>query len=243
MPTLHADLANTYAYIRMERELASYCTFHSLVRTKDEIIPTVQILSEAAGLDEQQALLLRTAAWFQDLGRIEQHDDHRLRSAQIAGNVLPVFGFAPEQVAIITDLILATRMPQTPRNELESIIADADLAWLGQTEFFEQSQRLRTELIYTGVLLTDMAWHERLLRLLQSHHYHTPIACELYDEQKLVNLHALAERIAQAKLTPIGPVKRQDKTDPPPHPLAYLWRANTRPEVALMIREQGAINS
>jgi uncharacterized protein len=242
MRTLHADLAYTYAYIRMERELASYYVFHSLVRTEYDLLPTVDILSDAANLDDERRKLLRTAAWFQDIGHIDQHDDHRLRSAQIAGEALPTFGYSPSQIAAIIGLILATRMPQAPRTELESIIADAELAWLGQTDFFERSERLHMELVHTGVMLSDLAWLERQHCLLQSHCYHTSIARELFDVQKQANLHALEERIAQTPHTPASDV-RQGQFSAGKHPLEYLWRANTRPDISLMIRELGAMNS
>jgi uncharacterized protein len=243
MRTLHADLAYTYAYVRMDRELASYYVFHSLVRTEHELIPTVQLLSVAACLDDERRQLLRTAAWFQDIGHIDQHDDHRLRSAQIASEALPVFGYEPSQVAVIIGLILATRMPQAPRTELELIIADADLAWLGQTDFVEQNERLRMELMHTGVVLSDHAWLERLLGLLQSHRYHTSVARELYDTQKQANLRALEERIAQTPRAQAGVVGPQGQFGSGKHPLEYLWRADTRPDISLMIRELGALNS
>jgi uncharacterized protein len=60
-----------------------------------------------------------------------QRQDHESISIQLAEQALANFGYTNSQIAVIRGIIQATRIPQSPTNLLEMIIADADLDYLG----------------------------------------------------------------------------------------------------------------
>src|SRR6266536_2303068 len=102
------------------------------------------MLAGMEGVQGDALSLLLTAAWFHDLGFVEQPQYHELISARIAVQVLPGFGYTDEQVEIVRWAILATALPQAPQNVLEQILTDADLDVLGRDAFMKRSDDLRS---------------------------------------------------------------------------------------------------
>jgi hypothetical protein len=56
---------------------------------------------------------------------------------------------------------------------LQKIICDADLDYLGRTDFFATGNRLRLELIAYNLIGDNHDWEERQLNFLQTHQYFT----------------------------------------------------------------------
>lgn len=199
MPPIHADLAWNYARTRLERELDSRLSYHSLTHTADDVVPAATRLAAIAELSEEQAMLLITAAWYHDLGHIQQYAEHELISVRIATEVLPTFGYTSAHIECVIGMILATRLPQLPANQLEALLADADLDSLGRADFLETSRALQNELAARGLVTSDLGWYEQQRRFLVRHRYHTRIAAELRNAQKQENIRLLGECIRRSE--------------------------------------------
>jgi predicted metal-dependent HD superfamily phosphohydrolase len=106
----------------------------------------------------------------------------RVSRDEIAGLVLPDFGFTSAQISRVNNMILATRLPQSPRDLVESILADADLDVLGRDDFFERSELLRLEIAALGRLIPPREWAESQLRFISQHVYFTQAAKNLRQE-------------------------------------------------------------
>ncbi len=180
-----------YVLGRLEKELPSNMYYHCLEHTRDEVIPAVDQLSAMEGVDENSRLLLRTAALFHDAGYIEGIQGHEAVSARMARQILPSFGYTSRQINEISSLILATRMPRTPKTLLEEILADADLDSLGRSDFLQRSLDLRKEWGTLGQQWTDQEWYVRQLDFLLEHHYFTASARRLREVQKQRNVQQL----------------------------------------------------
>jgi predicted metal-dependent HD superfamily phosphohydrolase len=159
------------------------------------VVPAVERLAALEGIGEEDCRLLRLAAIYHDLGFIEQYTGHEYVGMRIAGEVLPDFGFGSAQVATIANIILATKLPQSPHNILEEIMADADLDVFGRDDFFIRNQALRTELASYGRPTSDVEWYTGQLKFLQEHEYFTAAARQLRGPTKQRNLEELAERL------------------------------------------------
>jgi uncharacterized protein len=180
-----------YAQTRLERELSPLLKFHSVDHTRDDVVPAVDRLATLLSLSDEQMLLLRTAAWYHDLGFVQQRIDHEMVSIKIAHAVLPQFGFNQEQVTTVEQLILATRLPQRPQTLLAQILADADLDSLGREDFLVTSLALRDELAAFGDECTLLEWYTRQHQFLHDHRYFTDAARLLRSEGKQRNLEIL----------------------------------------------------
>jgi uncharacterized protein len=195
MGTFDFDLAKRYALYRLEQELPSHLLYHGITHTRDDVVPAVEMLADMEGLQADTRSLLLTAAWFHDLGYVEQARHHELISARIAVQILPGFGYSDEQVEIVRWAILATALPQSPQNLLEKILTDADLDVLGRDDFMRSNDNLRRELAFFGQDFTNFEWYTRQLKFLKAHAYFTDSARALRDAGQLENIRILKEKL------------------------------------------------
>lgn len=185
------EQARQYAEMRLEHELSPSLKYHGIVHTRQEVAPVAERIAAAEGMHGKSLYLLLTAAWFHDLGFVEQALYHELIGARIAVQVLPSFGFGNREVEIVRWAILATAMPQAPQNLLESILADADLFTLGCENFEQRNSDLRQEHALLGTLYTDEQWYSSQLKFLERHRYFTCSARNFFDAQKQSNMEYL----------------------------------------------------
>lgn len=103
--------AKTYALERLEHELPDHLLYHSLVHTRDDVVPAVERIAEKEGVTGEALTLLLTAAYFHDIGFTEGPTNHEEVGVSIASEVLPRFGYTPEQIKTISGIIMATKLP------------------------------------------------------------------------------------------------------------------------------------
>lgn len=185
--------AKEYAFKRLQNELPSNLYYHGLHHTKD-VCNVAEHLAQLEKVAGDDLILLRTAAWFHDMGFIVQYAKNEPVAADIARQTLPSFGYSPEQVEIVANCILATSMPQEPKTLLEEILCDADLDYLGRDDFYMIAQSLRREWLDNGIFTKSLkSWYDVQYKFLSAHHYHTPSAIKLRQPTKLLHLAELKE--------------------------------------------------
>ena len=172
---------------KLERELPAARTYHSCAHTWDVYLTTIDIAAKE-GIEGERLELLKTAALFHDSGFTEQDLEHEEGSCRIARKELPVLGYSSPQVEYICRMIMATRVPQSPRDKLSRILCDADLDYLGRFDFFRIGDELFKELKAYGVLGTEREWHEIQLHFLQKHKFFTQTNKRDREPQKQVHL-------------------------------------------------------
>ena len=193
------EQARQYAINRLEHELSPALLYHGIAHTRDEVVPAVERLAAMEGIHGESLYLLLTAAWFHDIGYVEQATHHELIGARIAMQVLPAFGYRQSEVEIVRWAILATALPQSPTSLLEEILVDADLDVLGREDFIQRNKDLRYELALLGKEFTDEEWYTRQLQFVQEHRYFTASARSSKNMQKSLNITEL--KVALKELT------------------------------------------
>jgi len=162
-----------YLLDRMEKELPETLYYHNIKHTIDVIVQA-EIIGRGEGVSEEELLLLKTAALFHDAGFVVSMKDHEIHSIQLAGEILPKFKYTEEQIVLIGDLIYATKIPHNPKTKLEEIICDADLDYLGRTDYIETSRNLYKELVKNKMLKrNEIEWNRFQIRFLEQHRYFT----------------------------------------------------------------------
>jgi uncharacterized protein len=190
------ERASQYAFARLQHELSPAMCYHSLAHTQDDVLPAVERLASLEGIDDASLLLLRTAACYHDIGFVEGREEHERISVRIAREMLPRFGYSPEQIARVGAIILATRLPQAPQSLLGQLLADADLDVLGRNDFLSTNRALRAELAAFGSPVDDATWYRAQLEFLQNHRYFTAAARKLRAATKQHNIALLRELLA-----------------------------------------------
>ena len=180
-----------YALGRLGSELPPILTYHNRWHTEQVVMPAVRWLGEAIGLEEDKILLIEVAAAFHDIGFTLTFKDHELAGIEVAEQVLPLFGFSPVDIEKVKGMILATRLPQSPHNLFEEILADADLDVLGREDFFEQNEALRNEVLALGKEVSKEEWVRGQVRFVSGHRYFTEKESEKRGEAKRGNLRRM----------------------------------------------------
>ena len=127
-------------------------------------------------ISAEDAYLLRTAALIHDIGIMWTYNGHEEASVRYSKEILPAFGYSKTDLAKIERMILATQIPQKPKNILEKIICDADLDYLGTKNFYKTGETLFKEFIAYKVIANEKEWDALQIRFLTNHHYHTDFA-------------------------------------------------------------------
>ncbi|HEX6304596.1 MAG TPA: HD domain-containing protein [Anaerolineales bacterium] len=179
--------------------MAPVLCYHCLAHTKEGVVPSTERLALLENVDGIELELLLTAAYFHDIGFVENGDRHEEIGARIAAEALAQFNFGSEHIQRIQSMILATRLPQSPDDILEAILADADLDVLGRDDFLLKSLELKDELEALGESHSDAEWYRRQLGFLESHHFWTQSAKMLRDAKKRENIALLKQLLAQAQ--------------------------------------------
>lgn len=213
-PDVHGAIE--YAAGRMARELAPELTYHCLSHTFEDVLPAAMRLADSYGLIDEDRQLLAAAAALHDIGWVIRGHEHERVSAQIAREVLPDLGFSDSQIERIAGIIMATRIPQSPNNLLEQLMADADLDVLGREDFWLRNEEMRSELAQRGHEVSDEEWYRTQIGFLESHTYFTEEARRLRGPRKQMHIREMKKRLAE--VGPSGPRRSQlaSETDSQP---------------------------
>lgn len=193
------ERAKQYVLERLERELPPTMFYHSVAHTRDDVAAAAERLAALEGVDGEALLLLRTAAFYHDLGHVEQYTNHEAIGARIAAEILPHFGYSAAHIQVVSSIIMATKLPQSPRTLLEEIMADADLDILGRDDFFARNQDLRAERAALGAPTTDEEWYSSQLEFIQTHRYFTAAARTLRDAKKQQNIEEMIKLLEKCR--------------------------------------------
>ncbi len=189
----YVDLEN-YVMKKLETDLPKNLYYHNSRHTTN-VCTRVENIGREEKVTDEELLLLKTAALFHDAGFMISYDNNEPLGANLAEDILPKYRYTPEQIQKIKALILSTKMPPKPKNHLEEIICDADLDYLGRTDFIVVSQNLFRELYERGKVKTIEDWNRFQYKFIIKHEYFTATARKLRESGKKAVIEELKKRI------------------------------------------------
>ena len=175
----------------LERQINGTLSYHNVGHTREVLANVERIAIEEGIKDERTLLLMKLAALFHDTGFIYVYKDHEEKSLEFAKSELKEYNFSKEEMEIIGGMIMATKIPQNPKNHMEQIICDADLDYLGRDDFDLISNNLKKEVLLFGIAQTEAEWEERQINFIESHRYFTESSRQGRDPKKLERLNLL----------------------------------------------------
>lgn len=164
--------------------------YHGIHHTKEVIYNSILIADQEV-LSKKEIELLKIAALFHDIGFVETYAGHEEVSCKMARNILPDYNLNLSQINQICGMIMATKIPQKPKNLLEKILADADLMYLGTDKFVEIGETLFAELKANNKIKTELEWNILQISFLNTHSFHTFYCIKNYTATKLKNLEQI----------------------------------------------------
>ena len=157
----------------LEERLAPWAAYHDYQHT-DETYRASREIGQACHLGPDELEIVLLAALFHDTGYIETVRGHEERSVQIATDFLRKKNYPEEKLRAVAGCIMATTVPQRPKNILEQVVCDADMLYIGREEFFHKNGLLKSEQEgREGTSVDDIEWLRRSLAFLESQQYHT----------------------------------------------------------------------
>ncbi len=172
---------------KLEKGLPKNLYYHNLKHTVD-VYTQVELIGRAEGLCEEDLLLVRTAALIHDAGHLIDYDYHEEMGVKLAKEILPKYQYRPEQIEVISSIIMATKMPPNPQTLMERIICDADLDYLGRADFLPVSNNLFKELHEHGRISSLTDWNNMQVKFIEKHQYFTNTAQKLRNVNKNIQL-------------------------------------------------------
>lgn len=154
--------------------LPATLTYHTTEHVLDVLQQANEIALAEGVTSEKEVELLSIACLYHDTGFLHVYKGHEEASCENARRELPGFGYNNQEIDLVCGMIMATRIPQSPRSKLEEIICDADLDYLGRDDFYRIGQTLFNEMKYYGFLKDEQQWNRIQKAFLEQHHYFTP---------------------------------------------------------------------
>lgn len=168
-----------------------YHNYEHTVYVMDKVIE----IGKHENCSEKEIELLSTAALWHDTGYINTYKGHEEESCKLARQYLPGFGYSGVDIDNICGMIMATKIPQSPRNKLEEIIADADLAYLGTGLAKSLAGKMFEELNALNPLITPEAWNKTEIDFITGHQFFTGYCKENKENIKQSYLKSLTNNI------------------------------------------------
>ncbi|MGB5667745.1 MAG: HD domain-containing protein [Maribacter sp.] len=180
----------------LHSKLPKDLSYHSIDHTLN-VLKACNDYIKREKIASHSAKLLRLAALMHDIGFTISNKDHEETSKDMAVDLMKAHGFPKKDIDIVKGLILATRIPQFPKNELEKIICDCDLDYLGRSDFYIISNQLFRELEFSPMTKTELAWNKFQIKFMEAHNYHTKFALKNRQPNKETRIAELKELVGK----------------------------------------------
>jgi predicted metal-dependent HD superfamily phosphohydrolase len=173
--------------------------YHDVSHTQ-EVILSCKTIGQAEKLSDSDLEIVQLAACFHDLGYVDISDGHEEKSAEYAKGFLLRENYPADKIDKVCNCILATKVPQKPKNILEEVICDADLAHLGKKNFTNRNDLFRLEFeFHFGRSLSEQEWLEKSIEFISSHRFFTKYAQQVLEPLKLKHLEEMKRILENLK--------------------------------------------
>ena len=179
---------------RLSEELCDTLHYHNVEHTL-HVIEAAEKIAIQENLGDDDIILVKTAALFHDSGFLLQYDQNEVIGCEISKEILTEYGYSDINIEKISNMIMATAIPQAPKNKLDEILCDADLDYLGGDDFIQISNQLRSELKEKEKNFTEKEWLTFEIAFLEKHTYFTKYSQAHREEQKQKRLNDLKHEL------------------------------------------------
>jgi len=185
---------------KLSTDLPPRITYHNEEHTKS-VMAAAEKLGRLENISDDDLILLKTAALMHDFGFLQNHIEHEKIGCEMARKLLPDYGYSVQGIDAICEMMMATKLPQSPKNYLSELLCDADLYYLGTSEYEKNAAKLFEEFKAHGMVTSDAEWHARQINFLKTHQYFSASAKNKLEAAKQKNLETLQNSTAH---TPIA---------------------------------------
>lgn len=176
------DHMRTYITNYLKSNLPEEVVYHDLFHTLNVEKAAIRF-GKLEGLNEEELMLLRTAALYHDSGFIFTLTRNELHSVRLMEQQLPMFGYDRNQIDQIRSMILVTASNVEPVTLLEQLMCDSDHDYIGRADYYVVAEKLRMEIEATEQTMTDLEWIDFQLDYLENEHRYYSISAKNIREK------------------------------------------------------------
>ena len=188
------SIVENYIYNFFKKNAPSTNVYHNLTHVKT-VVNMVEEIGLNSGVSNGDLEVLKIAAWFHDIGHIDQWEGHEEKGAQYAKKFLEEHKFPNDKIEKVVNCIKATAIPHKPKTLLEEVICDADISHIGSKDFFNQSDLLKIEIEKrSNEKISEFEWIKKNIDFITQNGFFTKYARDSFEEQKNKNLLKLQKR-------------------------------------------------
>ncbi len=191
-----------FVFNLFKEELPNTFLYHNFTHTQ-RVLRSAKEIIENSEVTPENSTIIQLAALLHDTGYTKIREGHEAESVKIATLFLKEEQVEKHIIDAVTECIMATKFNNTPKNELEKIIRDADASHFGKDYFNEASEFLRKELELQAVKnYSTTEWLSENIKVLsQEHQFYTDYALRNWQTQKESNLAQLFASKTKEKKT------------------------------------------
>jgi hypothetical protein len=135
---------------------------------------------------------------FHDIGYIKIYAGHEEKSATMASDFLILKKIKKTTIKKITTAILATKVPQQPKDIYSKILCDADLMHLTYDSYFDNKKLMRQEWELSGIIsLSEKEFDINSVQFFNAHKYHSEYGKLVLQPKKEKNLEMIKNKISK----------------------------------------------
>ena len=161
-------------------ELPENLHFHRLEYAQ-KVYNQTFLLCRAEEVEQEDRLLVRTAALMLFTGITQSFQNFENRSSVLVRELLPEFKYSEIQIDMICNLIIATKQPFHPNNLLEKILIDAKMEYIGRPDYPTLIKLQYQELVESGIHINGQQFKKQQLELLYEFDFFTVAARRLRE--------------------------------------------------------------
>lgn len=160
-----------------------------------------EIIGENCKLSEEEINILRISALFHDVGYVNSYDQHVEEGIKIASEFLIQHNIDQQTINHISETILATKMPQSPKDKVAEVLCDADIMYVASDNCYEQF-----EMMYEETRIRTIGFNNRAIfdldsiRFFTSHTYFTDYGKNVLQAKKEIASQRLFDRLKRREL-------------------------------------------
>ncbi len=230
--------AESYVTGLFKQKLPENLLYHNLSHTY-EVAEISKELGELSKLSESELEMLQVAAWFHDTGYIKKYNGHEEESLKYAKEFMDGQDYEKKKQEVVERLIRSTIKGHQPKDMLEEILHDADMAHIGRKRFFRKGELLRVELeSFLDETYTELEWEKKQYQFLINNNFITKAGKQEYGKRRVKNIKKQRKNIVKARKVTTRTKTGKDLG----RGIDTLYRANYRNHINLSAIADGKAN-
>jgi len=178
MQLLKLQDVEEYVFNKLENELPENLYFHNIKHAMN-VSSTVELIGRAENLNDEEMLIIRTAAVFLNSGFLTDYRRHEDYRCEFASDILPLFKYSESITLKVCHLLGVSFDKMKPASKLEKIMFDSYYDFLGKVDLQGAALALFREQNEYGIAENKKQWIENFISLVEKYEFYTLTASKM----------------------------------------------------------------